>query len=395
MELYSPISHQKESAMSLSRRKTLALIGGGTVVAASGGAGFAVTRTPRTAHLPWELAGTYDEPRRRALSWALLAPNPHNQQPWLADLSEEGVVTLHADPGRLLPHTDPFSRQIVIGMGCFLEILRMAAAEDGYRLDLTLFPDGEDPMALDDRPIARAVFVADPGVARDPLFAQVPHRRSLKEPYDTARPVSADALAGLKAAATQTAVDATADPARVQQMRDLSTQAFMIEFATPRTMKESVDVFRIGAREVDASPDGIDFSGPMFETLRLTGLFTREAALEPDSLPSRSARDMVTRNMQTAMAHLWQVTPTNTRADQIRAGADWVRINLKATELGIGVQPLSQALQEFPEMAPLHARVHEMLAPEGGTVQMWTRLGYGPDVGPSPRWPLDAKIVGT
>ena len=72
-----------------------------------------------------------------------------------------------------------------------------------------------------------------------------------------------------------------------------------------------------------------------------------------------------------------------------------MRINLKATELGIGVQPLSQALQEFPEMAPLYARVHEMLAPGGGTVQMWTRLGYGPGVGPSPRWPLDAKIVGT
>jgi hypothetical protein len=381
--------------MSLSRRKTLALIGGGTILAASAGAGFAVTRSPRTAHLPWELAGTYDEPRRRALSWALLAPSPHNQQPWLADLSEEGVVTLHSDPGRLLPHTDPFNRQITIGMGGFLEIMRMAAAEDGYRVDLALFPDGEDPLALDDRPIARAVFVADPEVARDPLFAQVPHRRSLKEPYDTARPLSADALAAIGAAATMTLVDTTADPTRVQEMRDLSTEAFVIEFGTPRTMKESVDLFRIGAREVDANPDGLDFSGPMFETLRLAGLFTREGSLDPNGFSARSALDMVSRNMQTAVAHLWQVTPTNTRADQIRAGMDWVRLNLKATELGIGMQPLSQALQEFPEMAPLYARVHEMLAPAGGTVQMWARLGYGPTVGPSPRWPLDAKIVGT
>jgi hypothetical protein len=384
-----------ENLMSLSRRKTLALIGGGTILAASAGAGFAVTRTPRTAHLPWTLAGGYDEPRRRALSWALLAPSPHNQQPWLADLSEEGVVTLHADPGRLLPHTDPFNRQITIGMGGFLEIMRMAAAEDGYRVDLALFPDGEDPLALDDRPIARAVFVADPEVARDPLFAQVPHRRSLKEPYDTARPLSADALAAIGAAATMTLVDTTADPTRVQEMRDLSTEAFVIEFGTPRTMKESVDLFRIGAREVDANPDGLDFSGPMFETLRLAGLFTREGSLDPNGFSARSALDMVSRNMQTAVAHLWQMTPTNTRADQIRAGMDWVRLNLKATELGIGMQPLSQALQEFPEMAPLYARVHEMLAPAGGTVQMWARLGYGPTVGPSPRWPLDAKIVGT
>ena len=378
--------------MTLSRRKTLALIGGGTILAAGAGAGFAVTRRPETALLPWEAAGAYDEPRRRALSWALLAPNPHNRQPWLVDLSEEGVATLYADTGRLLPHTDPFNRQITIGLGCFLEIMRMAAAEDGYRVDLTLFPDGSDVTALDGRPVARAVFVADDTVAPDPLFAQVPHRRSLKEPYDTTRPVPRDALAALEAAAVHGPVGTTDDPETVQRMRDISTEAFLIEFATHRTLKESVDLFRIGAREVDANPDGIDFTGPMFEALRVTGLFTREASLDPDSIPSRTAIDLVTENMQTGMAHLWQVTATNTRADQIRAGQDWVRINLAATALGLGMQPLSQALQEFPEMAGLYDEVHAMLAPDGGTVQMWARLGYGPQVPPSPRWPLEAKV---
>jgi hypothetical protein len=379
----------------LSRRKTLALLGGGVILAATAGSGLAVTRTPRTALLPWEAAGTYDEPRRRALSWALLAPNPHNRQPWMADLSTEGEVTLYVDTDRLLPHTDPYNRQITIGLGCFLELMRMAAAEDGFRVDLALFPEGEDPSGLDGRPVARAVFVADPGVARDPLFAQVPQRRTLKEPYDMARPVPAEALARIAEAARATRIDATNDPARVQVMRDISTEAFEIEFATHLTLKESVDLFRIGAAEVDANPDGIDFSGPMFETLRLTGLFTREASLDPGSIPSRSAIDMVTRNMQSGMAHLWQVTPGNSRAEQIVAGQDWVRMNLAATALGIGIQPLSQALQEFPEMAGLYHKVHEMLAPGGGTVQMWARLGYGPAVPPSPRWPLDAKIVET
>jgi hypothetical protein len=381
--------------MSLSRRKMLALVGGGVILAATAGTGYAVTRAPRTAHLPWAQAGSGEDVRRRALSWALLAPNPHNRQPWLADLSQEGVVTLHADLDRLLPHTDPYSRQITIGMGCFLELMRMAAAEEGYRVDLTLFPEGEDPRALDARPIARAVFVADPAVVRDPLFAQVPHRRSLKEPYDLTRPVTDEVLAAVIAAATQTSVAGTSDPVRVQQMRDLSTEAFVIEFATPRTLKESVDLFRIGAAEVDANPDGLDFSGPMFETLRLAGLFTREGSLDPEGFSARSANDMIRQNMQTAMAHLWQVTPGNGRSDQIRAGQDWVRLNLAATAVGLGMQPLSQALQEFPEMAGLYDTVHKMLAPEGGTVQMWARLGYGPEVGPSPRWPLDAKIVGS
>lgn len=32
-----------------------------------------------------------------------------------------------------------------------------------------------------------------------------------------------------------------------------------------RTFQESIDLFRIGHREVDANPDGIDFTGPLFE----------------------------------------------------------------------------------------------------------------------------------
>ncbi len=379
--------------MTPSRRKFLALVGGGVVAAAGGALGHAVTRVPQAAALPWQMAGSYADPRMQALSWALLAPNPHNRQPWLADLGTPGAVTLLADTTRLLPHTDPYDRQITIGLGCFLEILRMAAAEDGWRTELALFPDGGDPAGLDGRPVARVVFVADPGVVRDPLFAQVPRRRTLKEPYDTARPVPAAALGEIAAVAQASQVGTTSDPGRVQEMRDLSTEAFEIEFATHRTLKESVELFRIGAREVDANPDGIDFSGPMFEALRITGLFTREASLDPGSLPARTAMDMVRRNMQTGMAHLWQVTPGNTRAEQIAAGADWVRLNLAATALGLGLQPLSQALQEFPEMAALHARVHGMLAPQGGTVQMWARVGYGPQVAPSPRWPLETRVV--
>jgi len=93
--------------MSVTRRKMMFLVGGGAILAAGGAFGYAVTRTPKSAYLPWEQAGSHADPRMRALSWALLAPNPHNRQPWLADLTEPGIVTLHADTARLLPHTDP------------------------------------------------------------------------------------------------------------------------------------------------------------------------------------------------------------------------------------------------------------------------------------------------
>jgi len=380
--------------MTLSRRKMILLLGGGAVFAAGTAFGFAATRGPRTAMLPWGQAGGYDDPRMRALSWALLAPNPHNRQSWLADLSEPATITLYADPGRMLPETDPFNRQITIGLGCFLELLRMAAAEDGHRAETVLFPEGSDPAALDRRPVARIILTADPALARDPLFAHVPLRRSNKEPYDLTRTLTPDLLNPLAQSIRGPArFGGTVDADEVASLRALTREALRIEVETPRTFQESVDLFRIGHAEVDANPDGIDFTGPLFESLRLTGQFSRESAADPTSFAFKSGLDAVFANTYTAMGHVWLVTQDNSRATQIATGADWLRVNLAATAQGLGFQPLSQALQEFPEMAGPYRDIHDRLAPDGGTVQMLARIGYGPTVSPSPRWPLESRIL--
>ena len=128
-----------------SRRNVLMLIGGGVVVAAAAGSGYIATRGPsEAAREPWRRAGKYAEFRRSALSYALLAPNPHNRQPWLVKLEGENALTLYCDLDRRLPVTDPFDRQITIGCGAFLELLVLAAAQDGYQATVTPFPEGED-----------------------------------------------------------------------------------------------------------------------------------------------------------------------------------------------------------------------------------------------------------
>jgi hypothetical protein len=301
-------------------------------------------------------------------------------------------VTLYVDTAKLLPHTDPFNRQITIGLGCFLELMRMAASHDGQRVEITPFPEGYDDRALDARPVARAVFTADAAVVPDPLFAHVLDRRSNKEPYDMARPLPPDTLEKL-AVVTSTRFGGTIDATEVAGWRTFTREALRIEIETPHTYKESVDLMRIGRAEVDANPDGIDFTGPLFEVLGATGLMTREASLDTSSQAYQAGLDAVYANTDTAMGHVWLVTDGNSRLDQIATGADWLRVNLAATAAGVAFQPLSQALQEYPEMVAPYRDVHAKLAPQGGTVQMLARIGYGPEVSPSPRWPLEAKIL--
>lgn len=270
----------------MKRRNFLALLGGGVVLAAGSTLGVVATRTPDKALTPWQNAGgdQYSDPRMRALSYAILAPNPHNRQPWLVDLFKDNQIILTVDTNKLLPHTDPFSRQITIGLGCFLEVLRMAAAQDGYRIDIAVFPEGSDTTALDQRPIAVIDMVEDENIEPDPLFAHIFERRSLKEPFDITKKVSSDLLTSVADAALYTNTATTNDESEVAKLRKLTRDAFTIELDTPRTYKESVDLFRIGKKEIEANPDGIDFSGPMFETMGFFGLMSREGALDTNSI---------------------------------------------------------------------------------------------------------------
>jgi hypothetical protein len=380
----------------MQRRRFIALMGGGIVLAAGASFGtFAATRAPSKALLPWERAGSLNqEPRQRALSYAILAPNPHNRQPWLVDLSTEDQVTLYVDTEKLLPHTDPLNRQITVGLGCFLEVMVMAAAEQGYRVELTLFPQGSDAAGLTKAPVATAKFVQDASVRPDPLFAHVMQRRTLKEPFDLTKPVPQSALDAMFASGQNgTQLAGSVEAKSISGLRALTAKALQIEIDTPRTYKESVDLFRIGKSEIEANPDGIDFSGALFESLALIGQFDRNVVMDRNSASYAQGVAAVLENAQTAMGHIWMVTKGNSREDQIASGRDWVRVNLAATALGVGFQPLSQALQEYPEMAEIYKSVHSRFAPEGGTVQMLSRLGYGPSVSVSPRWPLEAKII--
>lgn len=376
------------------RRKVLRLIGGGTIVAAvSGGAGCSSELgVSAAAREPWRQAGQYDDYRKRALSYALLAPNPHNRQPWLVRLDGSDALTFYVDLDRRLPATDPFDRQIAIGCGAFLELLSIAAAEEDYRVDLALFPDGEDLKTLDERPVAHIQFVAGAG-KRDPLFRQILARRSNKEIYEP-REVPSSALAALAEAARSHGMTSTSvgNTALAAKLRDLTWRSHVKEVTTPAANQESVDLMRIGAKEVAANPDGIVLDGGMIEIAARLGIVTREALADPSSTAFKQGLELYEKMAKSARAFGWIINSNKNRADQINAGRAYARMNLKATELGLGVHPWSQSLQEYPEMRELYREIHELIG-QGETVQMLYRIGYAERIEPTPRRGLAAHLV--
>jgi hypothetical protein len=384
--------------MGMSRRTFIQAVGGTGLALVGVGGIFAATRTPHRALLPWEELDHAPpaDVRLDAFRHAILAPNPHNRQPWLIQLVGQDQAVIFCDLDRRLPQTDPFDRQILIGFGCFLEIARIAAAQRGVSMEMVPFPEGFSAERLDRRPVASLRFAATGTATKDQLFAAIPNRRSNKQPFDTARPVETSVLDALMAhRSPQAEIGTSVDAALVQRLRTLTWGAWNTEFVTRRTWQESVDLMRIGKSEIDSSPDGISIGGPLLELLAMAGQFSREQLARPGTMAYRASADRYLPIMMSSMGYAWITTPGNSRADQLAAGRAFVRMNLEAARQGLGFHPVSQALQEFPEMAKSFWDVHATLsAPQGARIQMLARLGYGSVATKTPRWPLASRLIG-
>lgn len=382
------------------RRRFIRLAGGGAIAATTavtlGGCGSAL---PPEAIAAWQGPGEQPDVRRWLVGHALLAPHSHNLQSWLVDLGAPGEITLFIDHRRLLPQTDPHSRQMMMSQGCFIELLDLAARQKGLRAQIELFPQGAfGPTTVDARPTARIRLVPDASVRPDPLFEQIFHRRTNREAYEAREPDAAARQAisaSVQPYPMRVGFVGAAQPEVLAQHRRIAREAWRIELVTPRTVMESFRVLRVGPKEIAQHRDGISLNAPMARALVALGLFDRRQTPAPDSLSTQAQiRDFNTR-VDGTPAFFWLVTEGNDRFTQVNAGRAYVRAQLAATAVGLSMQPLSQALQEYPEQAVPYAEIHQWVGAPAPrfTVQMWARLGYAPAIEPSPRRGLAAHIL--
>jgi len=390
-------------------RKTFIRLAGGGISAAAGGwlASVSGAAVPDEATMAWRTFPAEDEPRRLALAYALLAPNPHNLQPWMADLRTPGEILLSLDPERRLPATDPFGRQIMMGAGAFLELLAMAAAKIGYQADIQLFPEGESASQAHVKPVAHIRFSKVGAIAASPLFEAILRRRTERGAYDPARPITEIQLAAMEDAVRGMNVrfgvegsvqGGMANKAKLEEIRRIVRDGWRVELTTENTFMESMRLMRIGGAEIDRHRDGIAMPSAAFLAADKLGLFNRSSYPGADSMAIKSQLQRFDDLTASTPSYLWLTTSTNTRAAQIEAGRAYVRLNLAGTLLGLAMHPNEQALQEFPEMAPNYQEIHQLLAPgqAGGTVQMLARLGPLPQgvavSEPAPRRGLHAHL---
>jgi hypothetical protein len=372
----------------MNRRTFLELLGAGGAAALVTAPGGGCAARPLEALRPWEgppgSPGDGD-PRLRLAAWALLAPNAHNKQPWLVDLRGDGI-DLYVDPRRLLPETDPASRQIMISQGTFLELLSIAATHEGLLARIDLFPAGIEPAGdVGQRPVAHVTLTPQRDPRKDELFPFIRQRHTNRRPY------AAFALPDRDVAALAASTEKN-EGVRFRCLRDaaansraaaLMTEAMRIETATKSMHAETVAMLRFDDAETERLRDGITLPNLGLTGLRLfvaRSFVSRERAFSPDFL--KKTVDATRTQAFSAPALGLLSTAGKSRADEVNVGRAFARLHLTATKLGLSLHPMSQVLEIESERTRF---VAEVLGSPAEEPQMLFRLGRSAPTPHSPR----------
>lgn len=341
--------------------------------------------------------------RIKVLSYAILAPNPHNKQSWLVNLKSTDTIELYVDQSRLLPHSDPYHRQIHIGQGAFLENLSISASHFGYEAIITYFPQGEyNNIIVEDKAIASITLQKDSSVKEDKLFNSILKRHSNKRNYEN-KAVPQDNIVELKTKINNIQNDNYKlqfhdNKEIVSNFRKIARDAMKIESQNLKANLETIDMFRFNDEEVEKYKDGFGLAQSGKSSIArffIENLFlSREKALKDPVSFGESAIEMTKNQVNSTKTFGTITTKDNTRLDQVKIGQVYARLNLLVNSMGLVMHPISQVLQEYSAMNELHENFLSVTnTKKDETIQMFFRLGYAKETTHSPRRDIKDIIV--
>ncbi|MCC7374388.1 MAG: hypothetical protein IT581_07015 [Verrucomicrobiales bacterium] len=312
------------------------------------------------------------------LGYAVLAPSPHNTQPWLFRINFSDIE-IFADPRRALPMADPHRREQIIACGCALYNLRLAAQYFGQGYSVDPFPDPQQPNLLARFTLRGPTETASEDIV---LFQAITARRTNREAFRQ-EPIAEDILTELtEASAPEGAwLAIVTDDDSKKALAELVAKADRTQWSNPDFRKELAAWMRTDAEhQADGIPtremgfrDWMSFAGPT-----LIRTFNRG--------DNRAAHDADIATHSPALAVLG--TYDDDPGAWLRAGQALEAVLLHAQSDDLSVSYLNQPI-EVTELRPAVGKIVD----RDDFPQIVLRLGYGPPVGPTPRRNVHSRLL--
>ena len=336
---------------------------------------------------PWSksYAENYSDPRVRLAASGLLAASNHNMQPWKIELDKNDSMTfyLYADSSRMTKAVDPNARQMMISQGTFLEYVAVAGEKEGWNVDIKLFPDGTYDEAnlaesMDTNPVARIVLSKSQSQSSE-LYEATFLPDTNREAYK-ADQLSSTQVSTLESLSSENGIfiKLYQDRDNLKEIGGYALQSATVEAGVTSVMDESNAIFRANEYKKNQyrygySVEGQGTSGFMRNILQ--GLVTIFPSMNTGKAASQNFINYTQTSVNNTPAYAMIVTTDNSRIEQVESGMLYSKLVLTGHTLGLVMQPLSQVLEEYPEMQALYTAFKQEYAPAGGTVQMLFRVG--------------------
>jgi nitroreductase len=355
------------------------------------------------------------------LSYAILAPSSHNTQPWLFKIVDNSIE-LYADRTRALLVVDPEARELTISCGAALYHLIVTIKYFGFEYRLEVLPsilanqdkhdevDSGRDSSSGDNLLARVVVEGISENRRtvsneEKLFQAITKRRTnrfmfenrdipalllskieaiTQEPLFSGRETQSSSSPSLDASTSTVAVWLhTAKEEQIKKaIADLVAEGDRIQLSDKRFRRELASWVHPNRSQ---SRDGIPgYAFGFNEIISLVGPFVIRTF---DTSKGQAAKD---RQLATGCPILLILgTKTDEPLEWLNTGLVLGKILLLARSENIWTSFLNQTI----EVPQLRQRLVEVInRKEIGYPQLLLRLGYGEEVKPTPRRPIEEVI---
>jgi hypothetical protein len=353
-----------------------------------------LTDTDRAAYGAWHDWQVKSGPEA-LITAAVLAPSPHNNQPWRfrldVDAKGAGVIDVLPDESKRLGTLDPADRELHISLGCAVENLVLAAAAHGSAAGVSVC---EDPLRV-------RVELSPAKASPSPLYGAIGDRHSNRGPYS-----SIATSAGLLEEVSRQAV-----PTEGLEVRWLTEWpdrdafgAALIDAAeaVSADAQQSEDNFgwyRRSVADIVRHPEGLTQDAQGLGAVKRT-----VAKALPPTSRAESDRFWVnqTRTVHTATAAAYGLILTSdpeSVPQRVAGGRLLQRLELVATLRGLAVQPMTQITQRIDRDTSLGrepafgSRVADIIGSTDRRLLISFRVGYPVRPGRrSPRRPVSSFL---
>lgn len=319
--------------------------------------------------------GTTTDKLKFFLNYAILAPSGHNTQPWLFKIVDD-KIELYADRTRSLPVVDPDDRELTISCGAAIYHIQLAFRHFGYAdVVETIIDQNSDVLAR----IAIGGST-EPIDEENLLFEAITKRRTNRTEFENKK-MPKSLLSRFQTAASENGVWLhVATEEEKHSLADLIAEGDRIQMSDKRFRRELASWTHSNrSRSNDGIPgyafgvgDLVSYVGPFI--VRTFDMGKGQAAKDHE-LASGSPSLLVLG------------TSKDEPQSWLNTGMALAKILLAARVENVWCSFLNQPI----EVAPLRDRVKTLLS-QNGLPQLLIRTGYGKDVKPTPRRPVEEVI---